>query len=314
MVEKQNLNDFEKSNIQIDEINEKVIIESPEHNNEVTKKKIYFTNQTNNKQTRSLELHFESLYTNLKINETFTHEITCLYYPRNNDLKEFSNQGGNVVVTLLHDGEKHENISTYCKKNNLLYFHIPMKGANISILQQQKTLKILLENLMKLINFIKESQTKLKILVHCAAGIHRTGTILYCLLRIFGADQEQAMSKIKAIRIHTFRDVGNHRIEFSEKLLVSGLKLMMAYSEENSNKMKDINEMNELIKMFEIDTKKKREKDKDKEKIKIRTNGEKNIEIKHINNNRKFEEYKENKTKVKKEILDLDDCITNFFS
>jgi len=42
-----------------------------------------------------------------------------------------------------------------------------------------------------------------KIVVHCAAGLHRTGIFLYVLLRVLGEDPEQALDKIR----HAARDV-----------------------------------------------------------------------------------------------------------
>ena len=59
--------------------------------------------------------------------------------------------------------------------------------------------------------------------MHCAAGIHRTGTIGYTILRMSGYEPSEAMAKIKIIREDTFKGVGDWRIELAEKYLVPNL-------------------------------------------------------------------------------------------
>ena len=59
-----------------------------------------------------------------------------------------------------------------------------------------------------------------KVLLHCAAGIHRTGTTSYTLLRWTGLNPDEAMLTLKGIREDTWKGVGDWRIELAEKNLV----------------------------------------------------------------------------------------------
>ena len=51
-----------------------------------------------------------------------------------------------------------------------------------------------------------------RVLVHCAAGIHRTGTVSYSLLRMDGKDGKEAYETLKVMRQETYDGVGDWRI------------------------------------------------------------------------------------------------------
>mmetsp|Transcript_30723 Transcript_30723/g.57406 ORF Transcript_30723/g.57406 Transcript_30723/m.57406 type:complete len:124 (-) Transcript_30723:111-482(-) len=61
-----------------------------------------------------------------------------------------------------------------------------------------------------------------KALLHCAAGIHRTGICTYTLLRCSGEakTRKEAMERIKAIRLHTHDGVKDWRINLAEEILI----------------------------------------------------------------------------------------------
>ena len=57
-------------------------------------------------------------------------------------------------------------------------------------------------------------------MLHCAAGIHRTGTIGYTFLRLSGKSDSEALQGLKNMREDTWNGVGAWRIELAENLLV----------------------------------------------------------------------------------------------
>ena len=58
-------------------------------------------------------------------------------------------------------------------------------------------------------------------LVHCAAGIHRTGIVGYTLLRVLGGlGPEKAYEALRNMRIETYNGVEEWRIKIAEKDLV----------------------------------------------------------------------------------------------
>ena len=46
-----------------------------------------------------------------------------------------------------------------------------------------------------------------KVLMHCSAGMHRTGTIAYTLLRMAGLPKDEAYESLQKMRIETYKEV-----------------------------------------------------------------------------------------------------------
>ena len=60
--------------------------------------------------------------------------------------------------------------------------------------------------------------------MHCAAGLHRTGTLGYTLLRLASdipMSKEEAYAALKVLREDTWREVGDWRIDVAERFLVT---------------------------------------------------------------------------------------------
>jgi protein tyrosine/serine phosphatase len=53
-------------------------------------------------------------------------------------------------------------------------------------------------------------------IIHCSAGLHRTGTITYLLLRLCHFSIDQALLIISRTRAITARQVGHKRIDAAE--------------------------------------------------------------------------------------------------
>ena len=63
--------------------------------------------------------------------------------------------------------------------------------------------------------------------IHCAAGIHRTGITAYILQRMFGFEEKASYENLKRIRIHTYEGVGDWWIELAENLFKFKLKKLI---------------------------------------------------------------------------------------
>ena len=60
-------------------------------------------------------------------------------------------------------------------------------------------------------------------MIHCAAGIHRTGSIGFSLLRLASGgslSKEAAYLALKTLREDTHKGVGDWRIDLADKYLV----------------------------------------------------------------------------------------------
>lgn len=146
-------------------------------------------------------------------------KIACHGRPTFKDLKFFKlTYGMNSVLTLQSIKEKPEEIKKFCDENNILWFHIDLQGANMPYLKNANTQKKIIDQLLILYEMLLNKQFTLYI--HCAAGLHRTGTIVYTLLRMFNETQEDALKALTYIREETRKKVGDDRISLAETLLV----------------------------------------------------------------------------------------------
>lgn len=53
--------------------------------------------------------------------------------------------------------------------------------------------------------------------IHCSAGIHRTGMFAYALLRTHGLDPDTATATLRRLRVVTADGVGDHRLAWAEE-------------------------------------------------------------------------------------------------
>jgi len=71
----------------------------------------------------------------------------------------------------------------------------------------------------KLLNlFVTLKEQKHRALVHCAAGVHRTGVVIYFIQRMFKFEPDQAYSNLQEVRQETYKGVGDWRIQYAEEL------------------------------------------------------------------------------------------------
>ena len=96
--------------------------------------------------------------------------------------------------------------------------HIHLDGANKPLLENKKIQIQLKKDLRHLFKFMCENEEK--VLLHCAAGIHRTGICTYTLLRWSGLGSKDAFDVIRGIREDTAKGVGEWRIQLAEANIV----------------------------------------------------------------------------------------------
>ena len=101
-----------------------------------------------------------------------------------------------------------------------------MNGANQALLGSRDTQKMLEKAVSNL--YKKICSEEHNFIVHCAAGVHRTGTIGYSLLRVDGVEPAAAYLALKDIRKETYAGVGEWRIELAEKLIVPRVLKVLA--------------------------------------------------------------------------------------
>ena len=80
-----------------------------------------------------------------------------------------------------------------------------------------------------------------KVMIHCAAGIHRTGITAFILNRMDGLDSKVAYETLKLMREDTYKGVGEWRIELAEKLFQDKI-MIKVIDDEKTLKAEDTKE------------------------------------------------------------------------
>uniref|UniRef100_UPI003F491158 tyrosine-protein phosphatase n=1 Tax=Nonomuraea sp. CA-252377 TaxID=3240003 RepID=UPI003F491158 len=56
------------------------------------------------------------------------------------------------------------------------------------------------------------------VLIHCSAGIHRTGMFAYALLRFTGMTSEDAAPSLERLNAVMATEVGDHRLAWGDRI------------------------------------------------------------------------------------------------
>ena len=135
-----------------------------------------------------------------------------------------------TVITLQWETESPSELETKCKTFNLTWIWCPIKSINWEVYKNDSIRSHILQNLQKAKDLLTEGHN---LLIHCAAGVHRTGFFLYTLLRLCGKSPEQTLDSILTIRPKVIESIGKHRLEVSENFFLhsQGLNVFTPFYE-----------------------------------------------------------------------------------
>ena len=112
-------------------------------------------------------------------------------------LTDLKAAGCDVVVTLLSAREGAENIGAHVQEAGIAWLWLPLENGRLPRGEAHERLMAAVPDLSA---HLDQGQT---ILIHCSAGIHRTGMLAYGLLRWRGLDDAEAMRLIAQVRRFT---------------------------------------------------------------------------------------------------------------
>lgn len=122
--------------------------------------------------------------------------ITACGAPSRPRLQAWVQAGVTDVITLLRADEFGFPFGSACESLGLAWHHIPLSGKLLSAPTDAQSI----ESLGVLFAHFRTQNTPLKLVVHCAAGLHRTGVALYILLRLSGTTPSDTLTQIQSIR------------------------------------------------------------------------------------------------------------------
>lgn len=157
--------------------------------------------------------------------------IACWPLPRRRDLSRFRRDlGVTHVLTLQNEREiDNNNICQEIQAAGITSIHLPIQGAELDVFESLETIQTLRERLPTVLELITGSteEKPVNMLIHCAAGLHRTGAITYLLLRLCKFTMNQALLIIHRTRAITAREVAEKRISIVENCLVKDLSQIL---------------------------------------------------------------------------------------
>jgi protein-tyrosine phosphatase len=119
------------------------------------------------------------------------------------------------VVTLLAEREGAKEIGESVRQAGLTWIWCPLANGQPPDAQASAAIRPVLAELASMLN---KGAT---IVVHCSAGIHRTGMFSYALLRQVGLEPNAARAKLNELRAVTGEGVGEERLAWGDALFQS---------------------------------------------------------------------------------------------
>jgi predicted protein tyrosine phosphatase len=123
--------------------------------------------------------------------------------------------GCSHLVTLLSEREGARGVGEAAADAGLTWIWLPMPNSDEPVGEARAVLEGGLAELSRLLD------RGHSLLIHCSAGIHRTGMTAYALLRHRGLDREQALSIIGQARAYTREGVQEKHLRWGDDIAAS---------------------------------------------------------------------------------------------
>jgi len=139
--------------------------------------------------------------------------LTGWHRPKLRDIELLRKLGCQEVVTVLSEKEGAPMIGKAVHAAGMKWTWIPLGSARLPMSKEEE--EMVLEALGELNRSLDNGA---HLFVHCSAGIHRTGMILYALLRCRGHDKKEALELIRRIREETRTGLDEARLNWGEAM------------------------------------------------------------------------------------------------
>lgn len=125
------------------------------------------------------------------------HDVSVAGAPSQERLQTWiAEHGITDLVTLQRSDEVSSWVNELAHSRDITWHHFPISGKHMRSPSDLPSLFSLLEWTSQL---TKESHSR-KIVIHCSAGLHRTGVALYLMCRGTGFSHEDALNLVKEVR------------------------------------------------------------------------------------------------------------------
>jgi len=138
--------------------------------------------------------------------------------PKHKLIPQLTTLGCSRVVTLLSEREGGKELGEIIQAAGLAWTWLPLSNVRYP---EGATQDMLIAALPMLSSYLDNGDA---ILIHCSAGIHRTGMVAYGLLRWRGYSQAEARAAIAAMRGFTAQGMLPHHFAWGDDLVQQASK------------------------------------------------------------------------------------------
>jgi len=138
--------------------------------------------------------------------------LALTHRPKRTALASWKAAGVTHVVTLLAEREGAHDIAAVVTRAGLDWIWVPIASAAVP---DDGETQRLLPAIDQIAGVVRQGG---HVVVHCSAGVHRTGMFGYALLRRLGLSADEARTKLGELRAVTAEGVGDDRLRWGDRI------------------------------------------------------------------------------------------------
>lgn len=161
-----------------------------------------------------MESRAKSQLKNLVWHDLLAGKITLFHQPSLKFLKSLCPYEP-VILTILPESDHLNTIKNACQSLGFTWLNLNLRYANEMLNSQSDKIEEIRAMLVTVTDLLHSGRN---LLIHCAGGIHRTGTFAYLLLRSTGYNHDSSINIIQSIRPETIDKIGFHRLDSARYL------------------------------------------------------------------------------------------------